>query len=59
MNGQQNTLPTLAVATSALVLVVEGIAAQVVAETAVTRLSAATVSRLVASALLVYVPYFM
>ena len=60
MNGPQNTLPTLTIATSTLVLVVEGITSQVMAEPAIARLTAtATVSRLAVAALLVYVPYFM
>ena len=59
MNGQQNTLPDLAVATSALVLIVEGFTAHMVADPTVTRLTATTVSRILAAALMVYVHYFM
>ena len=59
MNGQQNTLPTLALATSSLVFVVEGITAQMMAEPAFTRVAKASLARLVAAALMVYVPYFM
>ena len=59
MNGPQNTLPTLAVATSTLVFVVEDITAQMVAEPTFTRLTATALSRLTVAALMVYVPYFM
>ena len=59
MNGPQNTLPALTVATSTLVLVVEGITTQVMAKPRIARLAAATVSRLTVAAMLVYVPYFM
>ena len=59
LNGPQNTLPTLALASSTLVLVVEGITAQFLAEPAITRLAAATLARLAVSAIMVYVPYFM
>ena len=58
MNGQQNPLPTLAVATSTLVFVVEGIAA-LVAQPTFARLTAATLARLLAAAVMVYVPYFI
>lgn len=59
MNGQQNPLPALSVSASPLVFIVEGIATQMVADTAVTRLTAPAVSRLLASAVVVYVLYFM
>ena len=59
MNGPQNTLLTPSIATSTLVLVVEGITLQMVAEPAITRLTVATTARLSASATIVCVPYFM
>ena len=59
LNGPQNTLPPLTIATSSLVFIVEGITAQLLAEPSITRLAAATVTRLAGTAILVYVPYFM
>ena len=59
VNGPQNTLPTLTVATSTLVLFMEAITAQVMAKPAFTRLTAASITRLSVSAILGYVPYFM
>ena len=59
VNGQQNTLPTLTIASSALVFIVEGITAQVMAEPAITRLTATDIARLTVAAFMVYVPYFM
>ena len=59
MNGPQNTVLTPAMATSALVLVVEGIAIQVMAKPTIARLAVASASRLTAAASLVCVPYFM
>ena len=59
LNGPQNTLPTLTIATSGLVLVVEGVTAQMLAEPAITRHTASSMRRLLAAAILVYVPYFM
>ena len=59
MNGPQNTLPSLTVATSSLVLLVEGFTSQVRALPSVARLAAATIRRLTVAAVLVYVPYFM
>ena len=58
-NGPQNTLPTLAVATSTLVFLVEGFATQMVAESTISRLTAASIPRLTVAAFMVYVPYFM
>lgn len=59
VNGQQNTIPALAVASSTLVFIVEGITTQLMAKPTITRLTATAVARLVATALMVYVPYFM
>lgn len=58
-NGQQNTLPTLTLATGTLVFIVEGITSQIVAEPSITRLTAATIARLIAASDMVCVPYFM
>ena len=46
MNGPQNTLPALTVATSTLVLLVEDITTQVMAKPTITRLTATTIARL-------------
>ena len=59
MNGLQNTLLTPSIATSTLVLVVEGISIQIMAEPAITRLTVTTTTRLAATAPIVCVPYFM
>ena len=59
VNGPQNTLPTLAIATSTLVLIVEVITTQLMAESPISRLTAAALTRLAVTALMVYVPYFM
>ena len=59
MNGPQNTLLTPTIATSTLVLLVEGIALQIMAEPTITRLTVTTTTRLAATATIVCVPYFM
>ena len=59
MNGPQNTLPTLTLATSPLVFIMEDFTTQIVAEPAIARLTASSISRLAVSAIMVYVPYFM
>ena len=59
VNGLQNTLPPLSLATSPLVFFVEGITSQVMARPAVTRLTASAFTRMTVTAILVYVPYFM
>ena len=59
MNGLQNTLLTPTIATSTLVLIVEGITVQIMAEPTVTRLTVTTTTRLTATAPIVCVPYFM
>ena len=59
LNGPQNTLPTLTLATSTLVFLVEAITTRLMAEPSVARLTAATVTRLAVTAVMVYVPYFM
>ena len=59
VNGPQNTLPTLSVASSTLVLSVEGITTQLVAMPAMTRLAVTSIARLTVAAVMVYVPYFM
>ena len=46
LNGPQNTLPALSVATSVLALIVEGITTQFLAEPNVMRLTAAAMTRL-------------
>ena len=59
MNGLQNTLLTPAIAASTLVLVVEGVTVQILAEPTIARLTVTTTTRLSAAATLVCVPYFM
>ena len=59
VNGPQNTLLTLAVATSALVFIVEGITTQMMAEPTVARLTATTITRRAVTAFVVCVSYFM
>ena len=60
VNGPQNTLPALAmIASSTLVVIVEGFTTQFMAKPNFTRLSAATITRLAVASIVVYVPYFM
>ena len=55
MNGPQNTLHALALSTSTLVFIVEGVTTHLMTKPAITRLTATALSRLVASAFVVYV----
>ena len=59
MNGLQNTLLTPTIASSTLVLFVEGITVQILAKPTITRLTVTTPTRLTATATRVCVPYFM
>ena len=59
MNGPQNTLPTLSLASCALVLLVEVFTAQSIAKPTFLRLTVTTIARLSVPAVLVYVPCFM
>ena len=58
-NGPQSTLRTPTLAALALVLVMEGISSQMMAELSFTRLTVAATLRLAALAVVVYVHYFM
>ena len=58
-NGQQNTLPLITVAGTTLVFLMEGGTAQIVAKPTFIRLTATSITRLLATTIVVYALYFM